>query len=721
MVCRHRAETLHSVTAPLPLINPSVIPSIMIAPRRLPALLLLAAASAGGQPDAHLIPKPREIIAGEFAPLAREIIVVPGTNEDDRFAARDLADALKMRGLKPALGVGRGYAITFLRLDSPLAKKNLDQNKLVFTDEMKAEGYAVISAKNETVVIAASAAGIFYGAQTVKQLIRTDGAQARIRVAVVRDWPAMKYRGLHGDLSRGPVPTLEYQKKQIRTFAAYKLNVYSPYFEHTLEYKSNPLIAPPGGAMSREDVQTLVAYARRYHIDVIPEQEAFGHLHHVLKYDLYSPLGETDHGHVLAPGDPNSLPLIKAWFAEIDSIFPSRFVHLGADETFELGLGRTKERVQRDSLGPVYIDFLKQIESALRYTKKRFLFWGDIAQGSPALVKSLPKDMVAVAWGYGSNPNPEGLLRTFVDAGMETWVSPGVNGWNRVYPNNDVTLRNIQAMARVGQRLGSTGLLNTSWDDDGEAIFNQQWYGVLFGAVASWQPGESSIEDFQQSYGIQFHGDPTGKIDAAQVKLSAAHALLSKAGLGDGSNSLYWTDPYTGEGQLDAQKIRVVSHDFRVLAESAMVLVAQARSANRLRETDALDAMEMGARRLDFIGMKFQLADEIVRLYAHAVDTAAAGGNPGHDLSEIASSINSRTQDLRDGFVLGRELFERSWRAENRPYWLYNVLNRYDLAAQLWIQRLDKVNQARAEYGRTRKLPSSESLGIPRAMPGVVP
>jgi hypothetical protein len=586
---------------------------------------------------------------------------------------------------------------------------------------MKTDGYVLISAKNETVVIAASAVGIFYGAQTVKQLVRTDGAQAGIRVAIIRDWPAMKYRGLHGDLSRGPVPTLEYQKKQIRTFAAYKLNVYSPYFEHTLEYRSNPLIAPPGGAMSREDAQALVAYARRYHIDVIPEQEAFGHLHHVLKYDLYSSFGETDHGHVLAPGDPASLPLIRAWFAEIDSIFPSRFVHLGADETFELGLGRTKERVQRDSLGPVYIDFLKQIESALRYTKKRFLFWGDIAQGSPELVRSLPKDMVAVAWGYGSNPNPERLLRTFVDAGMETWVSPGVNGWNRVYPNNDVALRNIQAMARVGQRLGSTGLLNTSWDDDGEAIFNQQWYGVLFGAAASWQPGESSIEDFQQSYGFQFHGDPTGKIDAAQMKLSAAHALLFKAGLGDGSNSLYWIDPYTGEGQVDAQKIRVVSRDFRVLAESAMVLIAQARSANRLREADALDAMAMGARRLDFIGMKFQLADEIVRLYAHAVDTAAAGGNPGHDLSEIASSINSRTQDLRDGYVLGRELFDQSWKAENRPYWLYNVLNRYDLAAQLWIQRLDKVNQARAEFGRTRKLPSAESLGIPRAMPGVVP
>ena len=131
--------------------------------------------------------------------------------------------------------------------------------------------------------------------------------------------------------------------------------------------------------------------------------------------------------------------------------------------------------------------------------------------------------------------------------------------------------------------------------------------------------------------------------------------------------------------------------------------------------------MAMGARRMDFIGMKFELADEIVRLYAHASDTAAVGGNPTHDLTEISSSINARTQDLRDGYVLGSELYGKSWMAENRPYWLRNVMNRYDLAAQLWIKRADAVSQARAAWNRTKKLPSAEEVGIPRTMPGFVP
>ena len=81
-------------------------------------------------------------------------------------------------------------------------------------DAMKAEGYVLITEKDETKIIAASASGLFYGAQTLKQLIRTDGASPRVHLAVIRDWPAMKYRGIQDDLSRGPVRTLEFQKKQ---------------------------------------------------------------------------------------------------------------------------------------------------------------------------------------------------------------------------------------------------------------------------------------------------------------------------------------------------------------------------------------------------------------------------------------------------------------------------------------------------------------------------
>jgi hexosaminidase len=685
-------------------------------------LLMLAASVARAQGPTGslaLVPQPREITRGADVVLAHGVSVELPGDADDRFTARDLGDELKARGIHVVYGDEPAVHVAFARTGTDRSKSLLAGAKLEWTGAMDGEGYAIVSADSRITVIAKTAAGMFYGAQTVKQLVEGEGPTATVHLSTVRDWPALRYRGFHADLSRGPMPTLDFQKKQLRTLAAYKVNVYSPYYENTLEYTSNPLSAPPGGGMTHEQVRDLVAYARRYHIDVIPEQEAFGHLHHVLKYELYQSLAETPHGHVLAPGQPGSLDLIRQMFAEVDSLFPSKFIHLGADETVELGKGQTADAVKSRGLGAVYLDFLKSIDDALKPMHKRLLFWGDIAANSPDLVKTLPGDMIAVAWGYDVAASWDRSINPFRQANMETWVAPGVSNWNRVYPNNDVALRNIQGFIRDGQRLGVTGVLNTSWDDDGEAIFNQTWYGVLFGAAASWQQGESSIPAFQQAYGRVFHGDTTGKIDAAQIMLSQAHALLAKARLGDASDYLFWVDPWSSEGVLVAQRIRPALHDVRVLAESALVLLAQARPHVH-RELDALDAMALGARKIDFIGMKFQFADEMVQMYARAADTTLKPNSPDNELVSM-SHMNGRTQDLRDGYSLIRDLFEQAWLRENRPYWLHNVLARYDQATQLWITRADKVTDARRELGRTHKLPPAASLGMPPSMPGLDP
>src|SRR4029078_7214699 len=112
----------------------------------------------------------------------------------------------------------------------------------------------------------------------------------------------------------------------------------------------------------------------------------------------------------LAPGQPGSMALIKQWFAEIDSIFPSKYVHIGADETFELGRGQTSERVKRDSIGPVYLGFLSDIVKTIGQPGKKYLFWGDIAGNHPELVKTLPKAMVAVPWDYGPGASYDKMI-----------------------------------------------------------------------------------------------------------------------------------------------------------------------------------------------------------------------------------------------------------------------------------------------------------------------
>ncbi|MEA2761120.1 MAG: hexosaminidase, partial [Gemmatimonadaceae bacterium] len=413
-----------------------------------PVLILLSAVLTtrlAAQAEFRLIPQPREMHVEGSVSLPNGITIARPANAEDRFAALDLTNALKERGLRVVTGeMGTGPRVVLLRADAPTAQSVLRRHSLALDPRMREEGYVITPDGNRIVVIGTTSAGVFYGAQTIKQIVSGDGDQAKLYRATIRDWPAMRYRGFHDDLSRGPVPTLDFQKKQIRTLAAYKVNLFSPYFEHTLAYDSNPLIAPPGGAMTHADVKELVAYAANYHVEIMPEQEAFGHLHHALKYEIYSPLGETAHGHVLAPGQPGSLPLIKQMFAEINTLFPSRFVHLGADETFELGRGQTADRVKAVGIGVVYLDFLKQIADALRPSGKKFLFWGDVALSSPELVNTIPKDLIAVPWTYGADTSYVRFIAPFRNVGMETWVAPGVSSWNRVYPNNAVALVNIQ-------------------------------------------------------------------------------------------------------------------------------------------------------------------------------------------------------------------------------------------------------------------------------------
>lgn len=668
-----------------------------------------------------LVPMPRQVHEDRTLSLANGVAVVcSGCDAADTFTASDLTDTLRQRSIP--ITPGAPVTITLMHADSPQGQQALGSARL--TPEMQAEGYAIVPRGNGLAVIGATPEGIFYGAQTVKQLV--DPGTATLHVASIRDWPAMRYRGLHDDLSRGPVPTLDFQKKQIRTLAAYKANVYSPYFENTMQYLSDPLAAPPGGSISPAEARELVAYAAKYHVTIIPEQEAFGHLHFMLEQEIYAPLAETPHGHVLAPGAPGAIPFIDRMFRELARDYPGPFLHLGADETFELGKGATKADVDARGLGPVYLDFLQKIVADLKPLNRTFLFWGDVAQKEPALVKALPADFkrstIAVAWEYNPHPSFVPYVKPYTDANLPCWVAPGVNNWNRVFPDNNLALYNIQGFTAQGQSSGCTGQLNTVWDDDGESLFNGNWYGVLFGAAAAWQPGESSIPQFQRTYGRVFHGDTTGKIDQAQQELMAAHALLKDSYTkgADANDFLFWIDPFTPEGQRIAAKLRPLNHDLRMHAEQALVLVREARNAATLREPDALDALELGARRIDFIGLKFQLADEIAADYAkaYALQTSKVRTDRAElirMLSDIAhpNSVQGKMEDLRNNYSMMRDLYEEAWLKSYRPYYLRNMSERYTLAVDTWIQRGDKVRATRRAWNDSGTLPPASELGIP--------
>jgi len=130
-------------------------------------------------------------------------------------------------------------------------------------------------------------------------------------------------------------------------------------------------------------------------------------------------------------------PLIKDWFTQVAAEFPSPFIHIGADETFDLGVGRTRPQVQAQGYGPVYVDFLKQIHEALAPLNRRLIFWGDIGGTDPKAVASLPKDMIAVPWNYWDTKGFDKMIEPFAKAGIETWSLPATPTGKRFIHSRD--------------------------------------------------------------------------------------------------------------------------------------------------------------------------------------------------------------------------------------------------------------------------------------------
>ncbi|MGB6483617.1 MAG: glycoside hydrolase family 20 zincin-like fold domain-containing protein [Candidatus Acidiferrales bacterium] len=525
----------------------------------------------------------------------------------------------------------------------------------------------------------------------------------------IRDWPAMKWRGVSVDISRGPIPTLAFMENQIRVLAGYKLNMYALYMEDVFTVAGNQLFAPPD-ALSPEEIKKLVAYAQEYYVTIVPELETYGHLHNILRYDLYSDLAEIPHGSVLTPTQPGTYDLLGKMIAEMAPLFPGPFFHIGADETFELGEGKTKQLIAEKGLGPVYLAHITKLDEMLKPFHKQTMFWADIAEKFPQLLPTLPKDLIAVVWTYDNAPSYDNRLKPFQDVGLPLFVSPGITSWRRVYPDFNYSFMNIRNLTRDGQKYGALGMLNTDWKDMGEELGGMDWPGLVFGAACAWQAGESSVEQFRDSYDWAFYRNTDHTFEDILDRLAATNTLLDGVKLEGTHVAYFWADPFSTVGSEYAETAAPVTQEMRVDAERAWEALLENRAKARLN-ADTLDDLIFAAQRLDTMGMKFEYTQEMSEAYWDAYMDMNRTSHVLGDLERI-SSVNGDLQDLREKLNELRGEYAERWRAENSEAWLSNVLVRYDALENTVQEKINTIDALEESFPRVRELPPPESLGF---------
>jgi len=675
--------------------------------RRLSCFLLLAVCLNGRSARAQhatILPAPQQITYGAGTlPLAGLPVRLPsGAAEEDRLAAQTLADCVTYRtGTQTAILTNAGDSgLTLHRtgasdpLPVPGESPGPDSR----------EAYTIRITGSGAEVKARSSAGIFYAVQTLCQMIEMPGAV--LPEAQVTDWPAMAYRGTMVDMSEGPLLRVADIKRQIDLMARWKNNQYYFYNETSIALDGLPPAAP-GVRFTKNEVREIVAYARTRHIDVVPCLELYGHLHDLFRREQYSGLADFPHGVEFNPADPQVQKLIANWVQQYTELFPSPFVHIGFDETWQLQQAAAKGA---GAPAAIFLQQLKNVSGLFQQHGKTILAWADIMVKIPDIVKQLPPGIIAVAWWYEPQPDPEykRWIGPLVSNHVPYLVAPGVNGWSEIAPDYNLTFENIDTFVAAGRRSGAMGVMNTVWSDDVQMLKRPAWPGIAYGAAAAWQGKPLDRQHFFPAYAAREYPPAAAASVASALRQMADSESALETVLGRDTMLALWESPFAAKTLAQATAHAADLRRSRLLAEGA--------------EDDWLRAIEQGAdatsahsylvecRLLDYAGLKFQYGVEITQQWK------LLGSHPdrhrlGNDFDNIVvSQQHGKLPDLMEMITELKPQYEQAWLEEYTSYRLAAALGRWDAEYEYWRRLQANLFHLLEDYNPSQGLPSFDSL-----------
>ncbi len=558
---------------------------------------------------------------------------------------------------------------------------------------------------------ARDAEGAFDGLATLAQLPHQGSRGWTLPCITITDRPALRWRIVSDDVSRGPLPTMRYFHERIRSLAALKMNGYSPYMEHVFVDAAHPLVAPADG-IRPDELRELAAYARRYHVALIPEQQTFAHMHETLKFERYASLAELPHGYLLNPADPATYAFLRPLLnEELDAAGAVPFFHIGSDEPLDLGRGKSATAVSRDGTPAVFAAHVRRVESLLGTRAGRPMIWDDAVQRDAAILGLIPRSTVIVDFHYGVERSYRGYIDRVAGAGFEQMVSPGANNWNEFYPLLDVSSKNIAGFVADGKAANVLGMFMTVWHDDGQSLYEATWYPLAYAAANAWQAGTVDRPAFDAAFAGAFFGAADASANARIVadvsSIAFVQQQLASGEDRDSSDYLMWSDPFDArlQGRLSDAALAAI----RLRAEA---VIDDLRSLRVPLHRNAVAVLELAAMRYDALARRLQIAREARAYYADALEHA----DGSHD-GIVYRGLNVAKYlcwEMRDATLALAERYRRAWVYESREGALDRVLVRFRLDAERSMRYADRLDAVqREDYLRTKHLPSfDQALGL---------
>ncbi len=627
----------------------------------------------GTNAQLKLIPVPQVVELKNSFFQFRENTAVVG-NDLNTFYVDELTNCIK-KELNVNLSMSRRSERNYIEFLRAVTAKQLMQ--IIKNEDLDSnfnpgdEGYILKITPNSIKVISYGEAGIFYGIQTLKQLIAANTIDNSIPCLIIYDYPDFSIRAWQDDISRGPIPTMELLKEQIRKMASFKLNYLTLYTEHVFKLQNHPGIAPDDG-ITKEQIRELSDFAKKYHVTLIGNYQSFGHMGKTLSNPAYKHLAENNH--IISPALQESYEFLRDVYQEIVPVYDGQYFNINCDETFGLGEGKSKSMVDSIGIEGVYLSHINRLNTLLKPYNKSILMWGDIAGNHPKIVNHLPENITVMAWGYHAAESFDYAITPISSTGLDFWVAPGINCWSNIYPNLQEAEVNIFNFIRDGRKYNASGVLNTSWDDDGLNFFQNNWHGFAWGAENSWNAPATNItlnesgeereklyHNFNKAFDAIFYGLKDETLTTQIVKFSEMH----KSGVRDVLRNGRFFEPlfpihldYVQNGKKEENKTLLRKTDTLMFYFKSLIPKVKHNGI-------AIDYLQFAIREVQFTLQKNLLRIDLYQFLE---------GDTSISKTDLKNSINTLIKEAKSLQFQYVEL----WNKENRNWWLAENMKKFD-------------------------------------------
>ncbi len=440
-----------------------------------------------------------------------------GVKADD-VAVESLKEGLETRHGITLETRGRGKAIALeIQPGSVAIGEAADKNK----QALEEQAYRLELAGSGIKISANAPTGLFYGVETLVQLVKHAGGKRWLPEASITDWPDLEQRNIYWD-DNHHLERMDVLKQALRQAAFYKINGFTIKLNDHFEYKSAPALVNPY-ALTPQQLQELTDYALKYHVQLIPFLDGPAHVAFILKHPEYANLREfPDSNYELCTTNPGTYKLLEGMYQDLlDATRGAKYFLLSTDEAYYVGMAdndqcHSAERTkQLGSVGKVLAEFVTKTADYLHARGRKVIFWGEY----PLRVGDIPSLPSYIINGEVNGPE---IDRAYKARGIPQMFPTSNQGEEPYFPNYYKLLPSqLFNPVRIADRLAEIyrfvsfdssrtnadlmGIFVAGWGDEGlhpETL----WLGYATGPSWAWHPGSPTPAEARESFYHLFYG-----------------------------------------------------------------------------------------------------------------------------------------------------------------------------------------------------------------------